>query len=743
MTSRRRAVSTARSLLLRWRAELVQRPRHVALGTFAGGLALSNWMPWQFVALAVSAIGAGDVYLNSRGQRRPHRAKWLVVGACLPLGAFIGAERTTALERSSLPLNTEVQGRATILELPRTDSAGRRSITVEFRGERVLVRPPPWRPALPATVGAYVKVQGRLRAPDLVARARKAHATLDASSVRATGSQRGGLPGIVDGIRTRAERALSRGLPPPEAGLLRGMVLGQDAALPLELRDQMRASGLAHLTAASGGNIALLATLALACGALAGIPIRPRLGLVLLLIALYVPLAGAGPSIQRAGIMGAAAVVATLASRPADRWYGLVVAAALTLLIDARAVSDPGWQMSFAAVLALIGLARPLADRIRAPRPIADATAMTALATLATAPIAAAHFGTASLAGLPANVLAALVVAPIMWLGFLAAAVGQVAPGLAAPLAAACGPLAGFMVALAESAADWPGAALQVGWPVVTLAAAGVLCLIATWLAGRLRPGTARRVLVLAAVVVANVVFASRAGAPAPPPEGTLRVTALDVGQGDAILVQSGSAAVLFDAGVPDAPTIKRLHAAGVRRLDAFVITHGDADHAGGAPAVIREAKPRAILDARNRALAGDEVAIGSLHLRFLWPTAEARSSGAEPNDLSAVAVASVGGRSALLTGDAESEVLLGLELPDVDILKVSHHGSADEGLPELLERVRPEAALISAGRHNDYGHPTPSVLAALRGVAVRRTDTDGSVAVEASSHGLATFAGR
>jgi competence protein ComEC len=157
---------------------------------------------------------------------------------------------------------------------------------------------------------------------------------LAAESVRATGRRRGGLAGAVDAVRRRAEDALTVGVPGPEAALVRGMALGQDDALGERAREEFRAAGLAHLVAASGANVMLLAALALGLAAVAGVPWRVRLVAVLGLIALYVPLAGAGPSIQRAGVMGAAGVVALLAGRPAARCQAVLLAAAVTLAVN-------------------------------------------------------------------------------------------------------------------------------------------------------------------------------------------------------------------------------------------------------------------------------------------------------------------------------------------------------------------------------------------------------------------------
>ena len=141
------------------------------------------------------------------------------------------------------------------------------------------------------------------------------------------------------------------------------MVLGQDEQLGDDVRDDFKRSGLAHVLAVSGQNVMLLATLVLGAGAVFGIGLRARLLLALALVALYVPLTGAGPSIQRAGVMGAAGLVAALAGRPAHRWYALGLAAAVTLALNPRASGEPGWQLSFAAVVALLALAPRCATR--------------------------------------------------------------------------------------------------------------------------------------------------------------------------------------------------------------------------------------------------------------------------------------------------------------------------------------------------------------------------------------------
>ena len=227
-------------------------------------------------------------------------------------------------------------------------------------------------------------------------------------------------------------------------------------------------------------------------------------------------------------------------------------------------------------------------------------------------------------------------------------------------------------------------------------------------------------------------------------------VSFLDIGQGDATLLQKDGVAVLVDTGPAGGPILRRLSEAGVKRLDALVITHAQNDHEGAALEVLRRYPTRLVVNGgagwptrvqeglaaatsarRIAAQAGQVLELGGIRMRLLWPPPPEpgfRPEG-DPNLRAVVALVQVGAFDLLLPADAESEVTAGLELPDVEALKVAHHGSADEGLPALLERTRPEFAAIEVGESNTYGHPAPSTLAALRAVDhVYRTDRDGTV---------------
>jgi competence protein ComEC len=800
----------------------------------ACGLALAE--SGAVVALAIAvALGAALAAL-----REPQLGA--IAATLLLAGAAAGAVRLDTLDAPAQRVRdgARVALRAEVLTPPRPNafgsSAEARVTSGRLRGARLLVRAARWAP-MPRRleVGDELQLQGRLAtlSPSGGAgfdfaehlRRRGVAGELLVDSARATGTRRGGLAGVLDRMRERAEHAVGAGMPADKAALLRGMVLGQDELVAEATRQDWRDSGLAHLLAVSGQNVMLLAALALPLLALARFGRGARLVALAALIAVYVPLAGAGPSLQRAGVMGLAGLAAMAASRPASRWYALLLAAAATLAWNPRAWADPGWQLSFAAVGGILTIGAPLqrtlrraatevggeprreaaghgpaaevggepggaaaehrARRLRSAlaRGLADGVAITFSATLATAPLLAHHFGSVPLAGLPANLLALPAVAPAMWLGMLKTALGQLgASGVPPPLdalgssaAGALGGLAtvpvGYLIGLAERFADMPGGRLAVPLrsPAAVLGAYAAMLAAAVALRGLvarpsdralqlaarwrvLRRGPRRAVAAALCTALAGAALALTAG-PGPPDRVTVRF--LDVGQGDATLIQDpGGAAVLFDGGPPEAGIARLLRRAGVERLAVVVATHASRDHHGGLGEVLRRFPVDLLLDGgdgsadpsfrallreaarrgvrRVSATAPLSLAFGALRVRVLSPAPRAPGPAPEdPNPRAVVALVSAGAFDLLLSADAESEALLPLDLPDVDAIKVPHHGSSDPGLPEVLDRLDPALAAIEVGP-NTYGHPAPTTLAALERARVRtfRTDRDGTVTV-------------
>jgi competence protein ComEC len=599
-------------------------------------------------------------------------------------------------------------------------------------------------------------------------------------------------------IRERASDGLGRGMPAREAELARGFVIGEDEGIDATTKEDFRRAGLSHLLAVSGQNVTLLALLAMPLMAALGIPLRERLIWVLGLIVVYVPLAGAGPSIQRAGVMGAAGVLATLSGRRASRLYALLLALGVTLAVDPGVAADIGWQLSFAAVTGIFLLAAPLREAIATRigssgwrRALAEGAAVTIAATLATAPLVAFHFETLSITTLAANLLALPAVAPAMWLGMMSAAAAQV-PGLPveainwlnalllgyiAQLAAWCGRPSWAEVHVRLSGAELAGTYLA----LATAAVAGVRLARHRRLAALRRPangptgrrrmrrvasgGSGRRraplVAVVGLVVVAVGWVATGRGDSSPRPISGLRVEVLDIGQGDAILLQpAGAPAVLVDGGPSGDDLVGRLEASGVERLGAVVVTHDESDHAGGVEEllghfpVVRFVYARVgrhLLEVARvagaqpvQAAAGSGLRSGQLRVEVLWPPRELLAEpvpGADPNQLALVLLVRWRDFTMLLTADAEAEAVP-IDPGSVDVLKVAHHGSDDAGLGALLDRTRPRLAVISVGADNSYGHPTAGTLATLaaHGVRTLRTDRDGTVEIDVD-HGAVTVA--
>jgi competence protein ComEC len=603
-------------------------------------------------------------------------------------------------------------------------------------------------------------------------------------------------------IRERAEQGLGRGMPAREAALARGFVLGEDEDIGAETSEDFRRAGLSHLLAVSGQNVTLLALLAMPLLGALGIPLRERLVWMLGLIVVYVPLAGAGPSIQRAGLMGAAGVLATLAGRRRSRFHALLLALGVTLAIDPSVAADVGWQLSFAAVAGIFILVAPLREAIAARLgrggwrgALAEGAAVTIAATLATAPLIAFHFETLSTTTLLANLLAMPAVAPAMWLGMATAAASQV-PGLPvealnwldalllgyiAQVAAWCGRPGWAEVHVRLGGAGLVGSYLGLGVAIALTArlrrlrrlsaarsrgvgfrttARGEERLSRVLQRRQPRPNRVQIALLALAVLVLAVQLVSAGGgsdATAAPPG--LRVEVLDVGQGDAILLQPAAApAVLVDGGPAGDDLAAKLDAAGVGRLGAAVVTHDQSDHAGGIEGLLghfpvarlaygrlgREtlAAAQAAGATPLRIAQGGELRSGSLRLEVLWPPPallSEPSAGADPNQLALVLLARWHDFSMLLTADAEAEAVP-FDPGPVDVLKVAHHGSDDAGLGTLLDRARPRLAVISVGAGNPYGHPTATTLATLaaHGVRALRTDEDGTVTLDVARGAIA-----
>ncbi len=761
---RSRAAETGARVVERdWPALLV--------GAACIGLAASVWVrpPWVLltgvtcVAL-VAALAASDT-----------RRLALAGVALLVAGLWWGALRGEALDRSYLAdrigetasAQVVVTGPARTTPFAiRVPAEVRRFGTTRFR-ERVLLELPPER-APPQ--GAVLELRARPVAPrgpetgfderGWLAR-RGVHVVLRGEGMRIVG-RRGGIGGVADRLRAHVESTLARGTTGERRALLAGIVLGEDSGIDAAQRDAFEASGLMHLLAVSGQNMAITAIGVVTVARVVGVGRLAGEGVAILVVLSYALAVGWQPSVVRAAVAGVLASLAWIVARPRDRWHALAVGALVLLCWLPASALEPGFQLSFAAVAAIfVVLPRVggVPDAYPVPRGLWDVIVVAVACGVVTAPIVWLHFGAVALWTVPANVAAEPAMPPLIGLSLAAAAIEPVLPGAAAALAWLAGWCAAWIAFVADVVSAWPSAQLRS--PVALTA---VLSIVATvWLVRRL-PRYRRRG---AAVGVVSVALALAAAAcafrPAPawsPPSG-LRLTVLDVGQGDAILVEAPGASVLVDQGPPEADVAGQLRRLGLRSLTAIVLTHPQRDHIGGAASVIRRLRVATVLDpelavrgpeyaaalaaARERGVpvvevrAGDAFRLGRLRLDVLWPD-DAGLPGEDPNLNATVIHARFGETDALLTADAESDVTRRLSLGPVEILKVAHHGSEDPGLPDLLRVLRPRVAVISVGEGNDYDHPRPETIGALDaapGLTTARTDLDGRIVIESDGRAI------
>lgn len=635
-------------------------------------------------------------------------------------------------------------------------------------------------------------------------------ATLEQRSITKESTERMRIRGVVASARTRGVQILSRGspletiraalgddiervLPAPAGGLAAAIVIGLRERVDERLAADFTATGLGHIVALSGWNVAI--TMAVADRFAKRFSAKRRRPLLILVAIGYGLFAGASPSVIRASFMAAAALIGAASGRPGSGAVALSHAALALMLLDPAIAADPGFRLSALATAGLLAKSQTWSARSQAFGErlpswlrsfwslLGEDIAVSLAAQAATLGLVIALFGRVAIWSIPLTLLMAPLIAPATAAAIPATVAGELAPILPGPLGLISSLLAlpatalfGAAAWIAQVGARLPaggievprGATLEVG---AVLGVAGVWILIqnerAPSRSEALRAASTggsqiHRLAIGIALLIAVSALTSLGSAA---PHGALRIAALDVGQGDAILVELSGRRMLIDGG-PDpsrlSAELDQLIPSWDRRIDLLVASHPHEDHLAGLPKLLdryritsvigsedRGGGPaatswRAILQhsqiAYHQVFTGDQLQFGPARLSVLWPDSAYLSlppsnDGSALNDRSIVLRLDIPGFSALFTGDIESDIdarILSHIKSPVDVLKSPHHGSKTSASRALLDALTPRVALVSVGVKNAYGHPAASTLQRLgeRGAAVERTDTDGTLLI-------------
>lgn len=561
-------------------------------------------------------------------------------------------------------------------------------------------------------------------------------------------------------------------------GLLAGLAIGDTSMLSELASDTMKVVSLTHLTAVSGANCAIvigLVYLLLSRFALSRL-IKTLLSVIALIF--YVLLVGPEPSVLRAATMASVVMIAHLMGRRGGATQALALCVIVLLIADPWLATSYGFQLSVLATLGILELAPALASRLstRMPTWLALTLAVSIAAQMACLPVLVQLQSGLSTYSIPANLLAEPLVAPITVLGILACLFSPTLPWLSGLLTWVASLGTWLILEVARLFAEAPAATLN--WPSGLLGVFGgtlLLALLVAWMRSSkhsIRAASSVAIGVIAAAVVGSCSSQQLQATAWPPNDWS--VVSCDVGQGDATVIRSEGLTALIDVGRKPGPVKKCLDRLSINKIDLLVLTHFDLDHVGGLDGALEsrtvgtvlitsfeDERPAAAITwkklsnhATQTVEAGTGLAgtLGEFNWQVLSPhigAAEAEDS----NDASVtmlfsspsmvfIGLADLGERGQMRLA-SEMSGWLGDGFGEVpSIVKVAHHGSRDQ-YPELYEHLKPQVALFSSGKGNEYGHPTDRTLALVRsaGASVFRTDLQGSIALVASREGLRAHA--
>lgn len=582
----------------------------------------------------------------------------------------------------------------------------------------------------------------------------------------------------------------------PATGLLMGLLAGDRSGIPDALQNDFRRSGLVHVLAISGFHVVLLSGLLMLFLKSLRLPHNVARIAAIILLLLYIPVTGGSAAVTRAVVMFSVVETGALLQRKADSLNSLGVALLVIILIYPSELWSPGFQLSAAATAGIIAgqKANPLGSVSKLLSKnalgklfdtyILQTSYVTFCATLATAPFMAYHFQTFS----PIAWLGNIIVVPCVSLGMYAGLFLAISPLeiLQQNFGAAADTFLRIAAFLTKLLSDSPSAQVTIGpFPVPILCLTSLFCVLLTlW-----KIQFYRRIAILISCGIA-IFFCVAVVKFYLQPEWTL--TVLDVDQADSILLETPNGKnFLFDAGLgnrkPNGSVSERNNAAknrivphlrykGIRSLDAVIITHADADHYGGLEELIKTFPVKEVwisecAHTENKAewqnilgkvyqanIPVRDVSAGFYYrenclgkpcfeMRALHPVSSAFGCGETNKESTTFAVHGLG-HSALLTGDltkeGEKEILVRLQnnpklSPDVDFLKLGHHGSKTSSSVEFLNAVSPYYAVASAGRKNMYRHPHKAITDRLDSLHIPWLNTAkvGSVYLHVDGNGM------
>ena len=724
------------------------------------------WRPALFSAALGLMLGACSAGAHVWATTAEPVAGWVTARASASVIAVVNGEPVT-----------RANGSAAVWQSSSSTEVRIATSMISARGERVLVDLPISMrvddPDLVPAPGTEIAISGRLgpaAKPDLAA-----VLTMRSESGITILRSPGPIDAAASSMREGLRESLT-GVGPDAAALVAGLSVGDESLQSASLDDSMRASGLSHLTAVSGGNVAIILAVVLVLARMLRWRMPTRVIVALAALGYFVVLVRPQPSVVRAAVMG---VVMLLALLTGGRRSGPAVLATAVLVL---VVVSPALAVSWAFGLSVFatgglilltpsvaaGLARWRLSR-RWPPALQEGVAVTTAAQLATLPLLVAMGVSVGWVAVPANLLAMPAVAPVTILGLVAGIVAPFSLPAAAGIAQVAALPAAWIAWVASTCSTLPFAALP--WPsglpgVVLLALVTPLLFIAVRLMRRRYPKGVPRPVTTAAIAVIVVVSSVLAIAPPSrrgwPPPGWLMV-ACSVGQGDGLVIRdTEEAAIVIDTGPDPALIDACLADLGVTAVTALILTHFHADHVNGLPGILLNRQVATVfvspvndppeqvamvlgwLDgiapAPVAVRVGEVRTTGSVSWRVVWPRRVIRA-GSIPNNASVSVVLEAEGTTFLLAGDVEAEAqtaIIAAE-PDlrVDVVKVPHHGSRNQD-PRLPAWSGGRIALVSVGVGNTYGHPAPETLDAWvrAGALVGRTDEQGDLAVVRDADG-------